>query len=286
MIQDIAPHKLRNEFIPGKTASADGQCFVFRGREMLSRVRDGKVELPRRSEFPEDAECVYLFAIDKTEYFLIREPKSGDDAELCPEGCVFKTVHQIRSEGQMDRLLLYASFTAQQLAGWYRDNVFCGTCGSRTVYGDVERSMICPNCGRIIYPRIAPAVIVGVTNGDKILLTKYRRGVYHYYALVAGFTEIGESFEGTVEREVMEEAGLHVKNIRYYKSQPWGVADNILAGYFCDVDGDPTIHLDTNELKVGEWVAREDVTLQPDDLSLTNEMMTIFKEGREPRGYE
>ena len=78
----------------------------------------------------------------------------------------------------------------------------------------------------------------------------------------------------------MEEVGLKVKNIRYYKSQPWGVADNILAGYFCDVDGDPTIHLDTNELKVGQWTAREDIILQPDDLSLTNEMMTVFKEGR------
>ena len=278
MIQDIAPHRLRNEFIPGKTASSDSLCFFFSGREMLHRVRGGKVELPLRSEFPDDAESIYLFAIDETDYYLIRE-KTGETA-MIPEDCTFKTVHNLRNEGQMDRLLTFAAFTAQQLAAWYRDNVFCGTCGSRTVLGDVERSIICPKCGRIIYPRIAPAVIVGVINGDRILLTKYRGRLYAYYALIAGFTEIGESFEGTVEREVMEEVGLKVRNIRYYKSQPWGVADNILAGYFCDVDGDPTIHLDTNELKVGQWTAREDIILQPDDLSLTNEMMTVFKEGR------
>lgn len=291
MIQDIAPHRLRNEYIPEKSASADSRCFLFRGREMLFRIRDDKVELPLRAEFPAEAECTYLFAIDDTEYYLITAPEDSttdvkiefpEDFKL-PEDCMFKTVHELRNEGKMDRLLTYAAFTAQQLAGWYRDNVFCGTCGGRTVHGDVERSIICPKCGRIIYPRIAPAVIVGVTNGDRILLTKYRGRLYAYYALIAGFTEIGETFEGTVEREVMEEVGIRVKNIRYYKSQPWGVADNILAGYFCDLDGDPTIHLDTNELRIGEWTAREDIILQPDDLSLTNEMMKIFKEGREPR---
>ena len=76
-----------------------------------------------------------------------------------------------------------------------------------------------------------PAVIVGITHGDEIVLTKYARGFAHY-ALVAGFTEIGETLEETVQREVMEEVGLKVKNIRYYKSQPWGIVDDILMGFF------------------------------------------------------
>ncbi|MBQ4416594.1 MAG: NUDIX domain-containing protein, partial [Butyrivibrio sp.] len=101
--------------------------------------------------------------------------------------------------------------------------------------------------------------------------------------LVAGFNEIGETLEETVSREVMEEVGLRVKNIRYYKSQPWAVAGDILAGYFCDVDGDPSIRIDEQELKEAAWVRREDVDGQPDDFSLTNEMMTVFREGREPK---
>ena len=96
-------------------------------------------------------------------------------------------------------------------------------------------------------------------------------------ALVAGFAEIGESLESTVSREVMEETGIKVKNIRYYKSQPWGIAANMLAGFFCEADGDCTIHMDENELKYAEWLGREEIVLQPYDHSLTNEMMKLFK---------
>ena len=77
----------------------------------------------------------------------------------------------------------------------------------------------------------------------------------------------------------MEETGLKVKNIRYYKSQPWGIVDDLLVGFFCDVDGDDRIKMDESELKIAEWRTREDVELQPDQFSLTNEMMTVFKTG-------
>ena len=102
-------------------------------------------------------------------------------------------------------------------------------------------------------------------NGDRILLTKYAGRDFAHYALIAGFTEIGETFEDTVRREVMEEAGIRVKNIRYYKSQPWGIVDDLLAGFFCDVDGDPTIHMDSSELKEAAWHTRDEIVLRPTD---------------------
>ena len=117
-------------------------------------------------------------------------------------------------------------------------------------------------------------------NGDKLLITRYKTG-YRNNALIAGFTEIGETLEETVAREVMEEAGIKVKNIRYYKSQPWGMAQDILTGFYCEADGDDHITMDENELKYAEWVKREDIVLQPNNLSLTNEMMRVFKENRE-----
>ena len=134
-------------------------------------------------------------------------------------------------------------------------------------------------CTHKVYPRINPAVIIGVIDREdnKILLTKYRTG-FAQNALVAGFTEIGETLEETVKREVQEEVGLRVKNIRYYKSQPWGVALDILAGFFCEVEGDKEIKMDESELKYAEWVSPEDVILQVPDYSLTNEMMRLFKE--------
>ena len=111
---------------------------------------------------------------------------------------------------------------------------------------------------------------------DKLLITKYSRG-YAHNALIAGFSEIGETLEETVAREVMEETGVKVKNIRYYKSQPWGMAQDLLVGFYCDLDGDDKINMDENELKYAAWVKREDIVLQPNNLSLTNEMMRVFK---------
>ena len=172
---------------------------------------------------------------------------------------------------------VYAAFTAYHLWKWYSDNVYCGKCAGELAIDEKERALRCPKCGNVIYPRINPAVIVGVLKDDTILITKYKRG-YGHSALVAGFTEIGETLEETVKREVMEETGISVKNIRYYKSQPWGMAQDILTGFFCEADGEGTIHMDENELKYAEWVKREDVVLQPNNLSLTNEMMKLFKD--------
>ena len=126
---------------------------------------------------------------------------------------------------------------------------------------------------------------MAVTKGDALLVTRYRNG-YNHNALVAGFTEIGETLEQTVAREVMEETGLKVKNIRYYKSQPWGIAQDILVGFFCEAEGDDKIRMDENELKYAEWVPRDEITLQPDSISLTNDMMKVFKEGKDIEYYK
>ena len=144
------------------------------------------------------------------------------------------------------------------------------------MHDTTERAEVCSACGCKTYPRINPAVIIGIRNNDRILITKYRTG-YAHSALVAGFTEIGETLEDTVRREVMEEVGLKVKNITYYKSQPWGMVMDLLAGFFCDVDGDDRIRMDENELKYAEWVERDKLELQPSDISLTNEMMKVFQ---------
>ena len=117
-------------------------------------------------------------------------------------------------------------------------------------------------------------------------MTKYAGREYTRYALVAGFNEIGETIEETVRREVMEEVGLRVKNLLYYKSQPWSLSDTILFGFYCDVDGDDAIRLDESELSVGEWVERENIPEYPvgsAEISLTGEMMMQFKRGMDPR---
>ena len=232
----------------------------------------------RRSGIAKEQSDMAL-AEDKNTLYI--PTQSGIIPVKVPEGFAFRDSRKLRSMKISPRENIFAEFTGHQLYRWYRDNRFCGTCGCVTRRSTKERAIRCTNCGRTIYPRILPAVIVAVTSGDKILMTKYADRPLAFYALVAGFVEIGETLEQTVQREVMEEVGLKVKNIRYYKSQPWGVVDDILMGFYCDVDGDDTIRLDHDELKEGKWFTREEVQLQDTDFSLTNEMMKMFKEGQQ-----
>ena len=140
-----------------------------------------------------------------------------------------------------------------------------------------------PSCGRHEYPVLMPAVIVGITNGEKLLLSKYEGRNFKRYALIAGFAEIGETIEETVHREVMEEVGLKVKNLCYYKSQPWSFSGTLLFGFFCDVDGDDALTVDHEELSMAQWFERGKIPDQGNDISLTKEMMMTFAAGKEPR---
>ena len=143
----------------------------------------------------------------------------------------------------------------------------------------VERALACPECGQTEYPKISPAVIVAITDGDRLLMSRYRDRPYRGYALIAGFVEIGESFEDTIRREVMEEVGLKVKNIRYFGSQPWAFTDTEMIGFFAELDGDGTIRLQEDELSEAGWYHRDEI---PDDelrISVGSEMKMAFKYG-------
>ena len=113
-------------------------------------------------------------------------------------------------------------------------------------------------------------------NGEKLLLTKYARG-YSHYALVAGFTEFGETIEETVCREVFEETGVHVKNITYFSSQPWPHSGSLLLGFYCDLDGSDKITLQEDELSVAEWIDRTSLPEQANTMSLTSTLIEAFR---------
>ena len=280
MIQDIYPKKLNNSFNPTAKIASDSPIIIYDNGKILLKLdnRDYNISFPKPKDFDNKINGIYLFEIDGENFFYANDFHiTGNNI---PKGFDFYTMKQLRDHYLYPKHYVFASYTAFQLIDWYEANRFCGKCGGVNELSKHERALVCPNCGHTRYPRINPAVIVGVRNGDKLLLTKYRTG-FASNALVAGFTEIGETVEETVEREVMEETGLHVKNITYYKSQPWGIASDILLGFYCDVDGDDTITMDESELKYAQWVNREDIELQPLDYSLTNEMMKMFKENKE-----
>ena len=270
MIQDIAPHKFHNEYRSDAAPVKDSPVLCFDGRKMLARISEGNIIFPTYEQLGKPEGLVYAFAVDETEYFL-------DISDYVWNLNGFEYIGMIELRRVSNNVFGMILFTGYHLVSWYKDSVYCGRCGSRNIHSDYERAMYCPHCNRNTYPRIMPAVIVGVTDGERLLVTKYKNGA-GFFALIAGFVEIGETLEETVAREVMEETGLKVKNIKYYKSQPWGTANDILTGYYCEIDGSSEIILDENELRLAQWRLPEEIELQPDSFSLTNEMMLMFKE--------
>jgi NAD+ diphosphatase len=277
MIQDIAPRELRIEYEEKKPKKSDLIC-IFSGREILIRMEKEGLSLPTLKELqlPEE-KLRYLLSTAEIEGAIEQSLFLYQGEErLEIEGYSYQDIRRIRGKRPED--LVFALATAYHLSVWYRNNRFCGRCGNKMLHDQQERMVKCPSCGNMVYPKLMPAVIVGVTRGDKILVSRYAGRAYKGYALIAGFCEIGENFEQTVRREVMEEVGLKVKEIHYYKSQPWGFDQDLLAGFFCEVMGDPTIRMDENELSYAEWISREEMEkTMHDQVSLTGEMMEYFR---------
>ena len=286
MLQDLAFGKLYNEF-KNVQPSKDDVVVCFQGNSVLiKRNPDNSLELPRYSQVScweknwqqwREEQYRYVFQMQDVSYFLWM-----GEAGVCPDAAyAYESTRQLRQLTSKE--VCFAVMTAWHLFAWYRNNRFCGCCGTATVHDTKERMMRCPECGNMIFPRISPAVIIAVTDGDRLLLSKYAGRSFTRYALLAGYTEIGETLEETVQRETMEEVGLKVKNIRYYKSQPWGVDGNVLMGFYCDLDGSQEIHLDRTELALAEWHHRSALPAHDDGISLTREMIRVFEEGKEPK---
>lgn len=277
MLQDIAPEQFSVEYRLQSAGEDSILCF-FRDKKILGKVSEnGTFSLPRAAELPGAADgAEFLFSISARDYFRCSAlPEGAEDS--------FQWLSLRRVMNLQPRRDAFAACTAYHLAAWYAENRFCGRCGHGTVRDEKERALLCPECGHIVYPRINPAIIVGVVDGEHLLVTKYaaHHGPTQFYALVAGFCEIGESAEDTVRREVFEEVGLRVKNIRYYGSQPWGIDGNLSLGFFAELDGSDEICMEEDELSQALWVSREEVPQRGNTLALTSEMMEAFRTGKE-----
>ena len=288
MLQDIAPQKLCNQYDASIHPKDEDIVFCFYGKEVLLAQGGLPTKKILFQTFGEElqayGEFIFLFKIDEMSFFLCLHQIPRVSALTESDQQLGFSYYSLRGDLGVvlaEDTLVFAAFTAYHLYEWYDANRFCGHCGAKMQHDDKERALRCSDCDSLVFPRINPAVIVAVRNGEQLLMTKYvkSRGV-PFYALIAGFTEIGETAEETVKREVMEEVGLAVKNIRYYKSQPWGFDSNLLLGYFCELAEEEEIHLDEEELSVAEWVDYHDVPEDREKLSLTHEMMTYFKEQR------
>lgn len=149
---------------------------------------------------------------------------------------------------------------AQALAYWHRRNRFCGSCGGRNEIREGGHFLACvnPHCGAAHFPRTDPAIIVLIRSGDKCLLGRQQTWIHGMYSVLAGFVEPGESTEGAVAREIFEEAGVRVRNIRYHSSQPWPFPCSLMLGFTADAEDD-RITLGDSELEDARWFGRAEL---------------------------
>lgn len=295
MIHKIEPHKYYPEFRNQEPKTTD-YLLLFDGEKVylpgknISSSDAAQLSLPTFEEVhrllsvrqPMDRfflDSEYLFSIDDRAFYRKTAEDAGalmiPDDHLYPSG-VFRNFEP--------EYLAFAGITATQINRFRLDRRYCGRCGHPTVPSTTERACICPECGQIEYPKISPAVIIAIvdTGRDKILLTRYAGGSYRHWALVAGFVEVGETFKGAARREIMEEVGLKISDLVYYKSQPWSFSDSAMIGFFAKLDGDPAITLQESELGEAKWFSRDEVPDLPSTISVGQEMISLFKNGGDP----
>ena len=172
------------------------------------------------------------------------------------------------------------ALTAAHLVRWRRTSRFCGICGTPAIPSQHHKAMSCPDCGHLAFPKISPAVIVQVTRGDRILLGRSRRHPRGAYSVLAGFVDPGESLEDAVRREVEEESGVRLRDIRYFGSQPWPFPDSLMVGFTAVCDGDGTLLNRDDELEDVAWFTADSLPPVPPKYSIARALIDDFARRR------
>lgn len=161
---------------------------------------------------------------------------------------------------------------ATQLMDWRKNHRYCGHCATPTTMATGEFAMACPACGLLAYPRISPAVMVLIQRGDDLLLGRsphFKPGVF---SALAGFVEAGETLEQCAVREVREEVGVEIANLRYFRSQPWPFPNSLMLAFFADYAGG-VITPDPSEIEAADWFPRSALPLLPDPVSIARQLI-------------
>jgi len=230
-------------------------CFIFQGDSLL--LRDGEsATLPPVASAEELGlipECSYEIGSNGGGRVVTNRIAAGVEA---PSGYSWARLRSLF--GAVDEELFRAAGQAFQVAEWDRTTRHCGVCGALNEHRQNERVAVCPKCGFEQYPRVSPAMICAVVKGDKLLLAQNARYRGGHYSVVAGFVEAGETLEECVAREVMEETGLVVDDIRYFASQPWPFPHSLMVAFTAKWNsGD--IHIDPAEIADAGWYRADEI---------------------------
>ena len=201
----------------------------------------------------------------------------AQDPQFIPDGMAYLSLRKLFNK--LDDTLLALARRAVQIVEWERTHQFCGRCGIAVQALPYERAKKCPRCSLTSYPRLSPAIIVSIErdgpNGKEILLAHNKRHPAGFYSVLAGFVEPGESLEECVRREIREEVGIEVKNIRYFGSQPWPFPNSLMIAFTAEyASGD--ILLEEDELEHAGWFAPDALPPVPPPISIARQLIDSF----------
>lgn len=257
--------------VVGPPSFGEALWFAFRGGELL--VREGPSAVPRLAELAELAVPTrrqqFVGELDGTPCFSVELSLQA----AAPEGHHFTSLRGLF--GRLDEAELAVAGTAFQIQEWDRTHQRCGACGGPLEAKAKERAKRCEPCALELYPRISPAVIVLVHDGPRVLLTRQARFPKGMYGLVAGFLEAGETLEACVRREVLEETGVLVDELRYFGSQPWPFPHQLMVGFFARAVGGELV-VDHHELEEAGWYARDALPGIPPKASIARALLDAW----------
>jgi len=245
--------------------------FAFRGRDLLVRHDGGRCLVP-------DADAWGSLGLAP-----VRENQLGSDAiavalELAddaqpPDGMAFENLRRLHS--RLDDLVLAMALRAVQIVEWDRGNQFCPRCAGPVERLEGEFAKRCARCDTSAYPRLSPAVIVLVRRDDRILLGRNARFPLPMYSTLAGFVEPGETLEDAVHREIREEAGIEVDDLRYFGSQPWPFPDSLMIA-FTAAYASGQLRPDATELVDARWFGLDELPMVPPRISIARRLIDAW----------
>jgi NAD+ diphosphatase len=265
--------KFISRIVPPSKRFEPAWWFAFQGSKLLIYEGSPSVTIPRLQEFEELGLKIlrrnYLGQLDSTHCYAV-ELNEGTSP---PSGMAFWGLRKVY--GHLDEDLFWIAARAFQIVDWDRTHQFCGRCGLSLITKTTERAKECPQCGLLHFPRLAPAIIVLVERDDQLLLARSRHFSSNMYSVLAGFVEPGESLEEAVAREVGEEVGVRIKDIRYFGSQPWPFPHSLMIGFTAKYAGGE-ISLEDAEIEDAGWFTADKLPLIPDKISIARKLIDWF----------
>lgn len=267
------------KFEPSKEAiygeEEKDQIFLFKDDKLMVKVENEEISIPNKNTVEKDnlelrhLQC--LGALNGINCFC------GEIDNLLDEN-TYKFVGLREYFENVDYDYFLASSKALLLLNFVRDNQRCGVCGSPMIMkeGGEDRAILCTACDHMVWPKTAPAIIVAVTKGDRLLLAHNSMFPEGMYSVLAGFVEMGETFEQCVKREVFEETGIKVQNIKYFGSQPWAFPNSMMIGFTAEyLDGD--IEVDNHEIIDAKWFVKDEIPgIYRKSVSISSELIEWF----------